>query len=273
MVSHSFLSHLIRLHDFFFCSNNRYFCHCKPGYETIGNDCIDIDECSHRTHSCHSTAQCVNTEGHFECQCTENDGPDCRLSCMYEDNEISDGKTISPRNQPCKQCTCSKGVISCVEPQCNCSLWRRGNSRDLCCPQCDPDESCRHQELPHVTFKSGEQWIYQCQTCECLVSFFFVAPQPQMSLIFFFCIPFQYGEYDCWKLECPPLACDNPLPLAPGDCCPRCPDDLLCSSNSTKIGSKSCTYGRHTYPSGHTFRYPSRDCATCTCKVMVFPLI
>lgn len=121
-------------------------------------------------YSCHPTAKCVNTEGHFECQCTEDEKPDCRLSCMFDDIEIPDGDKVSPRNEPCRICTCSRGVITCEETPCNCSTWRRGNGRDLCCPQCDPRESCQHQELKHVTFRSGEKWIYQCQTCECLVS-------------------------------------------------------------------------------------------------------
>ena len=30
---------------------------------------------------------------------------------------------------------------------------------------------CRHQELPNVTFVSHQRWIYQCHTCECLVTF------------------------------------------------------------------------------------------------------
>ncbi|XP_021709168.1 protein NEL isoform X2 [Aedes aegypti] len=243
-----------------------YFCKCKPGFETKGKDCVDIDECYLNTHSCHATARCVNTQGHFECVCPSAEertssgtlaalssigaSRDCRLSCVFEDSEIPDGGQISPRNQPCKVCTCSKGVISCVEPPCNCSTWRRGSGRDLCCPQCDPKESCQHQELKHVTFRSGEQWIYQCQTCECL-----------------------YGEFDCWKLECPPLTCDNPLPLGPGDCCPRCPDDMCGLDNTTAANGitggsgSSCLYDQHIYASGQSFKYSSRECATCSCKV------
>lgn len=93
---------------------------------------------------------------------------------MYDDLEIPDGGEMSPRNQPCKICSCDRGVISCREKPCNCSEWQDGRGvdrdRDRCCPQCDPKQSCTHQELKHVQFRSGEQWIYRCQTCECLVS-------------------------------------------------------------------------------------------------------
>lgn len=144
---------------------------------------MDINECYENTHSCHPSAKCVNTEGHFECVCDKEPAASdpkamiavekkCKLSCMFENDEIPDQGKVSPRNQPCKVCTCSSGVITCVEPPCNCSAWQGRNSgRDLCCPQCDPKESCQHQELKHVSFRSGEQWIYQCQTCECLVGF------------------------------------------------------------------------------------------------------
>ncbi|XP_055313801.1 protein kinase C-binding protein NELL1-like isoform X2 [Sitodiplosis mosellana] len=232
-----------------------YYCKCKPGYETHNYECHDINECYHSTHSCHPTALCVNYDGHFECVCPENstdvsrtDTEPCRLSCMFEGVEIPDGERISPHNQPCKICTCNKGVISCEEPACDCSTWKKGSGRDLCCPQCDPKESCRHQELKHIVFRSGEQWIYQCQTCECL-----------------------YGEFDCWKLECPPLTCDKPLPLAPGDCCARCEDDpcnILVGSNSTGIyaAGKPCTYKGHEYESGQQFSDMSSQCTTCACK-------
>lgn len=49
-----------------------YYCSCKPGYKSETHDgtkCVDIDECRDNVHSCHATASCVNTPGHFECHC------------------------------------------------------------------------------------------------------------------------------------------------------------------------------------------------------------
>lgn len=57
---------------------------------------------------------------------------------MFEDAEIKDGDQVFPRNQPCKICTCRKGVISCEDQPCNCSTWKGGSGRDICCPQCNP---------------------------------------------------------------------------------------------------------------------------------------
>lgn len=68
-----------------------YYCKCKPGYETHGTDCHDINECYHGTHSCHSTATCVNSDGHFECHCPDNSTDTCRLSKSFIclENEIN----------------------------------------------------------------------------------------------------------------------------------------------------------------------------------------
>ncbi|XP_069703335.1 protein kinase C-binding protein NELL1-like isoform X3 [Periplaneta americana] len=245
-------SNLHRCHKNSVCVNmpGWYYCRCKPGYRSILHDsshgpiCQDIDECQEGTHTCHPSARCVNNEGGFQCTCPKDRGPDCKLSCMFEGTEVGNGLTISPAGQPCRRCECSSGVISCKDPACDCS----GSVSDKCCPQCDPSAACRHQELKHVVFRSGERWIYQCQTCECL-----------------------YGEIDCWAMECPPLTCSNPI-LNPGDCCPRCQDDPcgLDSSNtslSTESGGKPCTYLGHLYESGSKWKDPYDKCTACNCKV------
>lgn len=113
---------------------------------------------------------------------------------MFEGSEVANNAVITPAGQPCRTCKCINGVITCRDTKCDCSkreaskwvpvfqkyslvkfhFFTRSRlffpSRDRCCPQCDPRAACTHQELRHVIFTSGERWIYQCQTCECLVS-------------------------------------------------------------------------------------------------------
>ncbi|XP_054266741.1 protein kinase C-binding protein NELL2-like isoform X1 [Macrosteles quadrilineatus] len=231
-----------------------YYCRCKPGYRstilpdnTLSTTCTDLDECSNGSHSCHPSAECVNTDGGFQCSCSHSTtedptkGDQCKLSCMLEGNEIENGMTVTPPNAPCKRCTCVDGVLSCQEPICDCAA--QGSDHNKCCPQCDPRAACKHQELRHVVFRSGERWIYQCQTCECL-----------------------FGEVDCWPMECPPTTCPDPL-LTPGDCCPRCLNDPCALEPSNTTSGQPCTYAGRLYDSGSYWNDPYDKCTACNCKV------
>ncbi|XP_043801480.1 protein kinase C-binding protein NELL1-like isoform X1 [Apis laboriosa] len=256
-------SDLHRCHQSSTCFNmpGWYYCRCKPGYRsalhdsTQGTQCLDIDECNDQTierrHTCHPSAKCVNTEGGYECICPlqeENSTmEECRLSCWFENQEVKNGETLAPAENPCRRCTCKDGVVTCRDPICDCSA--PGSHRDKCCPQCDPAASCRHQELHHLVFRSGERWIYQCQTCECL-----------------------YGEVDCWQMECPPVTCSNPV-TEDGDCCPRCEDDPCAREtfgNDTSLSiltrPQPCSYSGIIHESGSSWQDPHDKCTTCECK-------
>lgn len=75
----------------------------------------DINECDSDLHTCHPSAQCVNTDGGFICKCL----PDlpCKLSCMFEEAEIQDGIAIPSKKDPCEICSCNKGVMKCEKPK------------------------------------------------------------------------------------------------------------------------------------------------------------
>ncbi|XP_071871639.1 protein kinase C-binding protein NELL1 isoform X1 [Bombus fervidus] len=257
-------SDLHRCHQSSTCFNmpGWYYCRCKPGYRsalhdsTQGTQCVDIDECNDQTierrHTCHPSAKCVNTEGGYECVCPVQEDnrtmEECRLSCWFENREVRNAETLAPAGNPCRRCTCKDGVITCKDPICDCSA--PGSHRDKCCPQCDPAASCRHQELHHLVFRSGERWIYQCQTCECL-----------------------YGEIDCWQMECPPVTCSNPV-TEDGDCCPRCEDDPCARElpgNGTSVSvltrPRPCSYSGIIHDSGSSWQDPNDKCTTCECKV------
>ncbi|KAL0128226.1 hypothetical protein PUN28_003463 [Cardiocondyla obscurior] len=257
-------SDLHRCHQSSTCFNmpGWYYCRCKPGYRsalhdsTQGTQCVDIDECNDQTidrrHTCHPTAKCVNTEGGYECVCPpakdlEESTTECKLSCWFEDREIRNGETLAPSGNPCRRCICQDGVITCKDPVCDCSAPE--SHRNKCCPQCNPAASCRHQELHNLVFRSGERWIYQCQTCECL-----------------------YGEIDCWQMECPPVTCSNPV-TEEGDCCPRCEDDpcareVPVNGTSFTVPSRPrpCSYAGIVHDSGSSWQDPHDKCTTCECK-------
>ncbi|KAM0736234.1 Protein kinase C-binding protein NELL1 [Formica fusca] len=257
-------SDLHRCHQSSTCFNmpGWYYCRCKSGYRsalhdsTQGTQCLDIDECNdltiERRHTCHPTAKCINTEGSYECVCPpatnlEETAEKCRLSCWFKGREINNGDTWTQDENSCRRCTCQDGVITCKDLVCDCSA--PGSHRNKCCPQCNPAASCRHQELHHLVFRSGERWIYQCQTCECL-----------------------YGEIDCWQMECPPVTCSNPV-TEEGDCCPRCEDDPCARevpTNGTMFTVPSrprpCSYAGIVHDSGSSWQDPHDKCTTCECK-------
>ena len=52
------------------CTNTvgSYVCGCRNGFNTVGTDCIDIDECENQN-QCPDKALCLNNEGNVTCQC------------------------------------------------------------------------------------------------------------------------------------------------------------------------------------------------------------
>lgn len=100
--------------------------------------------------------------------------------CVHRGKEMADGSEWV-EGGGCETCSCNKGVITCHALPCLCQAHNSHNigfprppnpiAPNSCCPQCDPVNDCRHQELHHVIFHSGERWVYQCETCECLVRF------------------------------------------------------------------------------------------------------
>ncbi|XP_063530580.1 protein kinase C-binding protein NELL1-like isoform X1 [Cydia strobilella] len=159
-----------------------YYCVCRAGYrkDPLRDHCEDVDECALGEHTCLKHARCVNTDGSFSCEC---EVPDCELGCWWQGEMKRDGSHWSEAGG-CRACACSRGVAACRRAPCACddgnsTVQESGFAPAACCPHCEPRFHCRHQEMHHVTFRSGERWLYQCQICECLL-----------------------GEVDCWEPAC-----------------------------------------------------------------------
>uniref|UniRef100_A0A8I6A1M7 EGF-containing fibulin-like extracellular matrix protein 1 n=1 Tax=Rattus norvegicus TaxID=10116 RepID=A0A8I6A1M7_RAT len=91
------------------CINLRgsFTCHCLPGYQKRGEQCVDIDECSVPPY-CHQG--CVNTPGSFYCQCN----PGFQLAANnYTCVDINE---CDASNQCAQQCYNILGSFIC---QCN----------------------------------------------------------------------------------------------------------------------------------------------------------
>ncbi|GFY64561.1 protein kinase C-binding protein NELL1 [Trichonephila inaurata madagascariensis] len=217
-----------------------YYCQCRPGYESHPEDnlrasCQDIDECLTGSHTCDLSALCVNDEGGYHCECLENSS--CSLNCLYFGEERLSGEIWA--SETCTKCRCTNGVVSCQPVECDCT---KRNVNFDCCPHCDHSSVCQHQDASK-SFHNGDQWIYQCQTCECL-----------------------HGEIDCWDLECPPVNCENPV-QKPNDCCLRCDDDP-CSLpyNTTHNQLKGCAYNGIFYKPGEKIPLIQDPCSSCHCQ-------
>jgi len=83
---------------------------------------------------------------------------------MYDGVEVVDGGQVSSK---CRRCRCEAGRMVCEQPACDCSDPEVDHD---CCKACDQVTQCHHQQLHNVVFRAGEQWLFNCQTCECLVS-------------------------------------------------------------------------------------------------------
>ncbi|KAK3098531.1 hypothetical protein FSP39_020373 [Pinctada imbricata] len=227
-----------------------YRCDCIEGYHSnwpdnhYGSLCLDINECrgEGKGHTCHSSNKCVNTEGSYECHCQP--GMPCVRDCWHDGSNHGDSSVWTLEDDKCIQCQCQEGVATCHKKECDCE----GEGVDMeCCPHCDESSQCNHQEVP-LTLKNGEQWVYQCQTCECL-----------------------NGEIDCWPLECPRTKCSTSI-QEPGDCCPRCVEENPCTNPNLDAGGAdnsavTCLYQGHTYAHGDNWKLHSDPCTLCECKV------
>nr|XP_057932502.1 kielin/chordin-like protein isoform X1 [Doryrhamphus excisus] len=205
--------------------------------------------------------------------------------CEYESTVYLDGQKFPSTGDPCLQCRCSAGEVSCERleatcpaPACSHPAKRKGQ----CCPtcnECDFDGRVYADGKVFVPPGSGS-----CLQCRC-----------------------KSGNVVCHEEKCPPVQCSNPI-IDPHRCCPICkacvlegseyedgsrwhPGDpcssctcvdgnALCTHNQcppttcqhpTKTTGSccavcdSCTYHHRIYGNGQRFVTPDKPCQVCTC--------
>uniref|UniRef100_A0A8B9HBU1 Si:dkey-266m15.6 n=1 Tax=Astyanax mexicanus TaxID=7994 RepID=A0A8B9HBU1_ASTMX len=166
-------------------------------------------------------------------------------ACLYEGLRYTDRQTFVSQSDPCQQCLCLRGSVTCTRTvcpevscpspagkvQCAASLCLPLNCMhqitdpQSCCPRC---RGCVYDGVEHA---EGSTW--------------FASSSPCMSCM---CVD---GVTTCSEIQCL-SPCINKISV-PGECCPLCAD---------------CTYEGHVYGPGENF-HPSNDpCQICTCEVM-----
>ena len=73
-----------------------YICSCKDGFvlDFQATFCVDVNECQEETDNCHQHANCVNTEGSFDCACKNGfngDGHTCEDidECWFDPCDVN----------------------------------------------------------------------------------------------------------------------------------------------------------------------------------------
>ncbi|XP_057692024.1 kielin/chordin-like protein isoform X2 [Corythoichthys intestinalis] len=146
--------------------------------------------------------------------------------CEYESRVYVDGQKFPSTGDPCIECRCAAGEVSCERteascpaPRCNHPAKRKGE----CCP------TCNECEFDGRVYADGKVFVPPgsgpCLQCRC-----------------------KSGNVVCHEEKCPPVKCSNPI-REPHQCCPFC---------------KACIFEGSEYEDGSKW-HPRDPCSRCTC--------
>uniref|UniRef100_A0A8D2L5L3 Chordin n=1 Tax=Varanus komodoensis TaxID=61221 RepID=A0A8D2L5L3_VARKO len=199
-------------------------------------------------------------------------------ACFFEGQHRPHGSHWAPDyDKKCSVCSCQKRTVICDPVLCqplNCS--QLVHPRDQCCPLCeekkedgqraekarDSSEGC-YFDGDKTWRGAGTRWhpvvppfgLIKCAICTCKGS---------------------TGEVHCEKVQCPHLACSNPVRVNPSDCCKQCPaseqSPLALSDMMQADGPRACKFGRQWYMHNESWHptvppFGEMKCITCWCLV------
>ncbi|XP_043944568.1 kielin/chordin-like protein [Protopterus annectens] len=148
--------------------------------------------------------------------------------CHFENRVFLDGEKIPNPLNPCQECICFNGHVTCQDTDCPHPVCNYPLPSTCCQNNCNGcnyagKEYPNGADFPHPTDK--------CRECHCI-----------------------NGNVQCLSRRCPPLPCADPL-LVSGECCPQCPAPPL-----------ECLYSGHSFKHMERFYDPLDKCRICICN-------
>ncbi|XP_075412273.1 chordin isoform X2 [Tenrec ecaudatus] len=198
-------------------------------------------------------------------------------SCFFEGQRRPHGARWAPNYDPlCSLCACQRRTVICdpvVCPPLHCQ--RPVQVPDQCCPVCPEKQDVRDRGLPRSRdpgegcyFDGDRSWraagtrwhpvvppfgLIKCAVCTCKGG---------------------TGEVHCEKVQCPRLACAQPVRANPTDCCKQCPvvsgvrpqqgDPMQAD------GPRGCRFAGQWFPESQSWHplvppFGEMSCITCRC--------
>ncbi|XP_054985067.1 chordin isoform X1 [Sorex araneus] len=199
-------------------------------------------------------------------------------TCFFEGQQRPHGARWAPNYDPlCSLCTCQRRTVICdpvvcPPPPCPNPL----QAPDQCCPVCpekpdvrdppglprlrDPGEGC-YFDGDRSWRAAGTRWhpvvppfgLIKCAVCTCKGG---------------------TGEVHCEKVQCPRLACAQPVRANPTDCCKQCPAGSgarpLLGGPMQADGPRGCRFAGQWFPESQSWHpsvppFGEMSCITCRC--------
>ncbi|XP_057594902.1 chordin isoform X3 [Hippopotamus amphibius kiboko] len=199
-------------------------------------------------------------------------------TCFFEGQQRPHGARWAPNYDPlCSLCTCQRRTVICdpvvcPPPSCPSPV----QAPDQCCPVCpekqdvrdlpgllknrDPGEGC-YFDGDRSWRAAGTRWhpvvppfgLIKCAVCTCKGD---------------------TGEVHCEKVQCPRLACAQPVRANPTDCCKQCP---VGSGTHPQVGDpmqadgpRGCRFAGQWFPESQSWHpsvppFGEMSCITCRC--------
>ncbi|XP_021111753.1 chordin isoform X4 [Heterocephalus glaber] len=195
--------------------------------------------------------------------------------CFFEGQQRPHGARWAPNYDPlCSLCTCQRRTVICDPVVCpSPSCPRPVQASDQCCPVCpekqdtrdlpglprsrDPGEGC-YFDGDRSWRAAGTRWhpvvppfgLIKCAICTCKRG---------------------TGEVHCEKVQCPRLACAQPVRANPTDCCKQCPGSHPQLGDSMQAdGPRGCRFAGQWFPESQSWHpsvppFGEMSCITCRC--------